>query len=273
MGPQGTLPVRFFQNDEAIINFLGARNDLPLGDHKARFAIELNSVAYFGEGAKSFSHKIMENINRSSSENHSVALLDSKKVKIKDVSKGENLFEAPEDGRLDTLPLALYHEKSSMLVEKTIPANLGTEEQPKIIHLAESLTPEERIEHIQFYKERQVNFAWSYADMPGLDPDLVMHHLSLPLGAKPVKKKLRKMHPHVALLDPKKVKIKDVSKGENLSKTPKDGRLDTLLLELYHEKSSMLVEKTILTNLGTNEKTKIIHLVESLTPKERIEHI
>lgn len=36
--------------------------------------------------------------------------------------------------------------------------------------------------------------------MPGLDPDLVMHHLSLPQGAKLVKQKLRKMHPHVALL-------------------------------------------------------------------------
>lgn len=36
--------------------------------------------------------------------------------------------------------------------------------------------------------------------MPKLDPDLVMHHLSLPLEAKPVKQKLRKMHPHVALL-------------------------------------------------------------------------
>ena len=36
--------------------------------------------------------------------------------------------------------------------------------------------------------------------MRGLDPKLVLHHLPLKLGVKPVKKKLRKMHPQVALL-------------------------------------------------------------------------
>ena len=36
--------------------------------------------------------------------------------------------------------------------------------------------------------------------MPELDPDLIMHHLSIAPGIKPVKQKLHKMHPHVALL-------------------------------------------------------------------------
>lgn len=36
--------------------------------------------------------------------------------------------------------------------------------------------------------------------MPGLNPDLIMHHLSITPEVKPVKKKLYKMHPHVALL-------------------------------------------------------------------------
>ena len=36
--------------------------------------------------------------------------------------------------------------------------------------------------------------------MPGLDIDLIMHHLSISPDVKPVKKKLRKMQPHVALL-------------------------------------------------------------------------
>lgn len=48
--------------------------------------------------------------------------------------------------------------------------------------------------------EKKINFAWTYANMSGLDPDLIMHHLSITLGVKPVKQKLRKMHPHVALL-------------------------------------------------------------------------
>lgn len=36
--------------------------------------------------------------------------------------------------------------------------------------------------------------------MPRLYLDLVMHHLTVKLGAKPVKRKLRKIHPQVALL-------------------------------------------------------------------------
>jgi len=47
---------------------------------------------------------------------------------------------------------------------------------------------------------RAINFAWTYADMPGLDPSLVVHHLAVSPNAKLVKQKLRKMHPQVALL-------------------------------------------------------------------------
>ena len=36
--------------------------------------------------------------------------------------------------------------------------------------------------------------------MPGLDTNLIMHHLPIALGVKPIKKKLRKMHPHIVLL-------------------------------------------------------------------------
>lgn len=36
--------------------------------------------------------------------------------------------------------------------------------------------------------------------MPILDTDLVVHHLVVDLKIKPVKNKLRKMHPKVALL-------------------------------------------------------------------------
>ena len=36
--------------------------------------------------------------------------------------------------------------------------------------------------------------------MPRLDIELIMHHLSIALDVKLVKKKLKKMHPHVAQL-------------------------------------------------------------------------
>ena len=47
--------------------------------------------------------------------------------------------------------------------------------------------------------------------MPRLDTELIMHHLSIVPGVKPVKKKLRKMHPHVELLV--KSKLEKLLKG------------------------------------------------------------
>jgi len=46
-------------------------------------------------------------------------------------------------------------------------------------------------------------FAWSYQDMPGLDPDIVQHKLPLKLECPPIKQKLKRMKPEVSL------KIKD----------------------------------------------------------------
>ena len=38
-------------------------------------------------------------------------------------------------------------------------------------------------------------FEWSNEDMPGLDPSIVQHHLPLVPHARPVKQKLRRLHP------------------------------------------------------------------------------
>lgn len=107
------VPMDTFQNDDAFINYLGIQDDLPLGDHKAGYIIELNSATYFGEGVRPSSRKKI-NIKTKygyHGENHVVVLFDPKKVKRKDVSKGENLSEASEDGRFNTLPMTTYEEK------------------------------------------------------------------------------------------------------------------------------------------------------------------
>ena len=77
---------------------------------------------------------------------------------------------------------------------------MGTEASPQIIHVAQSLSVEEKERFTKFFKEKKIKFAWTYSDMPILDTKIIMHHLSLAPGVKPVKQKLRKMHPHVALL-------------------------------------------------------------------------
>jgi len=157
-------------------------------------------MAYFGEGAKPSSRKNIKIKNGSDSENCLAAVSNHKTVKRKDASDGENPTVAPDDGMLDTLPSDMYQERSQIVVEPIEPMNIGTEEQPKIIHFAKSLTPPEKTRFVPFFKKKRGSFAWSYADMPGLDPNLILHHLPLDPGVKLVKQKLRKMHPHIALL-------------------------------------------------------------------------
>ena len=76
-------------------------------------------------------------------ENHIVAVSEPKKSKNKDVSNGENLFEAPMDEVLGGLP-RYFQDRSSMLIEPKQPINLGTEESPKIIHVAQSFSTKEK---------------------------------------------------------------------------------------------------------------------------------
>lgn len=188
---QEPLTLDCFQNDEAIAKFLGLREGIPHSDHKAGFAIDLDSTAYFGESTPSSSHKnekrkekVQNQKDKSLSENCK-ALSDHEKVKIKDVPTGENLSKVPKGGRLD-IPLS-SQDKSTLLVEMTEEINLGTPDNPKVIHFAASLLKQEKIDFVNFFLEKKINFAWSYADMPSLDPELVLHHLPLKSNAKPIK--------------------------------------------------------------------------------------
>ena len=49
----------------------------------------------------------------------------------------------------------------------------------KLISISESLSPKEKQDLIALIKEYIDVFAWSYEDMPGLDPQVVMHYLSI----------------------------------------------------------------------------------------------
>lgn len=74
---------------------------------------------------------------------------------------------------------------------------MGTPEEPRITKISASLTPQEKQEYIEFLRRNITIFAWSYQDMPGLEPSLVEHRLILKEGVKPVKQKLRKLPPDI----------------------------------------------------------------------------
>jgi len=130
-------------------------------------------------------------IKTSSGENSSGAPLgDSKNEIKKDVSNGENLSEALEDGDFILPPQEHRPPISSILTEETRPINISLIEIPHVTYIAASLPPEQADLLIELLCENVGHFAWSYQDMPGLDPKLVVHHLAVDLGAKPVKQKL-----------------------------------------------------------------------------------
>ena len=83
--------------------------------------------------------------------------------------------------------------------EATELINLGTEEDEKEVKIGTTLTAAERQKLVDLLKEYNDVFAWSYQDMPGLDPEIVVHRLPIKPECKPVQQKLRRMKPEMLL--------------------------------------------------------------------------
>ncbi|XP_039686840.1 uncharacterized protein [Medicago truncatula] len=77
--------------------------------------------------------------------------------------------------------------------------NLGTEDDKKEIKIGASLEASVKKKIIELLREYDDIFAWSYKDMLGLDHDVVEHRLPLKPECPPVKQKLRRSHPDMAL--------------------------------------------------------------------------
>ncbi|VVA31952.1 PREDICTED: retrotransposon, partial [Prunus dulcis] len=65
------------------------------------------------------------------------------------------------------------------------------------ISISIHLTKEEKEVLVPLLKEFRDVFAWSYEEMPGLDPNLVSHTLNIELGTRPVVQPRRNFHPKV----------------------------------------------------------------------------
>ena len=72
-------------------------------------------------------------------------------------------------------------------------------DQPKELRIGSSLSPDERSRLIDLLRSYLDVFAWSYEDMPSLDPTIVQHHLPILPHARLVKQKLRRLHPQWSL--------------------------------------------------------------------------
>ena len=77
--------------------------------------------------------------------------------------------------------------------------DFGTADQPRELRIRLDLSTDERDNLIQLLRSYLGVFAWSYENMPVLDPSIVQHRLPLLPRARSVKQKLRRLYPRWSL--------------------------------------------------------------------------
>ena len=104
-------------------------------------------------------------------------------------------WECPEE-----LTRLLEHESKAIQPQEPLETiNLGNEHEKKEVKICALLETGVREELIVLLRDFSDIFAWSYQDMPGLDTDIVVHKLPLRPECPPVKQKLRRTRPDMAL--------------------------------------------------------------------------
>jgi len=114
------------------------------------------------------------------------------------------VFEAEDEGE-DDIPdeitrLLEQEEKAIQPHQEEIELiNLGTEDHKREIKVGATLEEGVKKKIFQLLREYSDIFAWSYEDMPGLDPQIVEHRIPTKLECPPVRQKLRRTRPDMAL--------------------------------------------------------------------------
>jgi hypothetical protein len=84
-----------------------------------------------------------------------------------------------------------------LTVDELVEINLGTKEEPRPTFVSSALTPSERESYREFLMEFRDCFAWSYKEMPGLDPRVATHKLAIDPQFRPVKQQPRRFRPEL----------------------------------------------------------------------------
>ena len=109
--------------------------------------------------------------------------------------KGKEDWEVP--GELARL--LQQKERTIQPHEEPVDAvNLGTKEDKKEVKVGANMEPSVKKRLTQLLHDYVEVFAWSYEDMPGLDTDIVVHHLSTKEDRPPVKQKVCRMRPEMS---------------------------------------------------------------------------
>jgi hypothetical protein len=66
------------------------------------------------------------------------------------------------------------------------------------VHIGALCSPDEIVTYTSLFKEFRDIFTWTYKEMSGIDPSIVVHEIKTYPGAKPVRQRLRPVHPRKA---------------------------------------------------------------------------
>jgi hypothetical protein len=93
----------------------------------------------------------------------------------------------------------IYAEGNMASISPTIQIDISrTPGKVENVNIDANCSPEEIAIYIDLFKEFRDIFAWSYEEMPGIDPHIVKHEIKTYLDAKPVRKHLRAVNPRKA---------------------------------------------------------------------------
>ena len=71
---------------------------------------------------------------------------------------------------------------------------VDSEDPNKALRIGAGLPADEKDKMIKFLSDNLDIFAWCTSDMPGIDPGIICHCLSIREGSKPVKQKARRIN-------------------------------------------------------------------------------
>ena len=97
---------------------------------------------------------------------------------------------------VDEAPPAL-EDRGQATVNELKEINLGTAEKPWPTFISAFLTPKEEEGYLKILVEYKDVFAWTYKEMPGLNPSIALHHLAVKKGVCPVKQAQRSFRPEL----------------------------------------------------------------------------
>jgi hypothetical protein len=93
----------------------------------------------------------------------------------------------------------LFYKGNLSNISPTIPLDISI--KPGVVenvHIGASCSHDEVVTYKSLFQEFHDVFAWSYEEMPGIDPDIMAHEIKTYPGAKPVRQRLRPVHPRKA---------------------------------------------------------------------------